>query len=215
MEGRFCAVFGILIESFCWIFLFFSRFVGEEPFVLIKGYGTILWSPELRLFIEVIILTIIYCSSGGPTSIGKKHTDYPKFIKWPDGEVQHMASVACCYGEISRLLTVTSVAANVYFASNAGAKSLKNFAWFLKGILPISRKNLDAPNCQISITYSVVGTRTNYQNRKCSHHNIYGWAFSGRIAVKLINHLGGEVMKVFRVNLWGFGPAWHLHFLLP
>ena len=68
------------------------------------------------------IVMLMGCSMVGPSTISHGRADYNEAINRTDDEQLLMALVRGRYGETSRLLAVTSVAANVRFAANAGAE---------------------------------------------------------------------------------------------
>lgn len=74
------------------------------------------------LIVSALVLLMCGCITVGPTSISRGRADYNEAINRTDDEQLLMALVRGRYGETSRLLAVTSVAANVRFGANAGAE---------------------------------------------------------------------------------------------
>ncbi len=74
----------------------------------------------LSAILALVMLT--GCSTVGPSTISHGRADYNEAINRTDDEQLLMALVRGRYGETSRLLAVTSVAANVRFATNVGAE---------------------------------------------------------------------------------------------
>jgi hypothetical protein len=81
------------------------------------------YNPKLSLIIAAWCLILYGCSTIGPASISRGRADYNDAINRTDDEQLLMAVVRGRYGETSRLLAVTSVTANVRFATNAGAEA--------------------------------------------------------------------------------------------
>jgi len=79
--------------------------------------------PILNLIIAALCLFVSGCSTIGPISISRGRADYNDAINRTDDEQLLMSIVRGRYGETSRLLAVTSVAANIRFAANAGAEA--------------------------------------------------------------------------------------------
>jgi hypothetical protein len=77
---------------------------------------------KFSLIVSALVLFICGCSTVGPTSINRGRADYNEAINRTDDEQLLMSLVRGRYGETSRLLAVTSVAANVRFGANAGAE---------------------------------------------------------------------------------------------
>ena len=75
-----------------------------------------------RLSVLLVLAMLAGCSMVGPSTISHGRADYNEAINRTDDEQLLMALVRGRYGETSRLLAVTSVAANVRFAANAGAE---------------------------------------------------------------------------------------------
>jgi hypothetical protein len=71
----------------------------------------------------LVLYVLSGCATVGPSSISRGRADYNEAINKTDDEQLLMTIVRGRYGETSRLLAVTSVAANVRFVANAGAEA--------------------------------------------------------------------------------------------